>query len=1656
MENEKRFLKKINTLEEYMTYKDSTLESVHVVFLKDTKRVIYVNYANDYFTIEALEDGLTVSLSQNASEYRIDDGNWTTLPSGTTTPEINRGQKISFKMTNPTILSGYGMGRFTVNNAFNVSGNIMSLLYGDNFEGQTDLTGKDYAFAQLFYNCTTLKNAENLILPATTLAYSCYSNMFNGCTSLTTVPVLPATTLADNCYHSMFKGCKSLTEAPELPSTTLAYQCYYSMFNGCNSLTTAPELPATTLAYYCYSGMFEGCTNLTSAPVLPATTLTDGCYSNMFYNCTSLTETPQLPATTLTKWCYAGMFTDCTSLTTAPQLPATTLASYCYNSMFYGCTNLTTAPKLPATTLANYCYSKMFFDCTSLTTAPALPATTLAESCYRSMFDGCTNLTTAPALPATTLASYCYNSMFNGCTSLVEAPQLPATTLTDYCYSGMFWGCTSLTTAPELPATTLTNYCYQNMFIGCRNLNYIEMLATNVEATSCLSYWVNGVASSGTFVKAENIYLPTGSSGIPDGWTVNEDETIVDYSKVYFTIKSLEDGLTVKLSRNASEYRIDNGEWISLGANTATPEINRGHKISFKLYRATNNSSSIGTFTISKKCSVSGNIMSLLYGDNFEGQNNLTGMNNVFAYLFQDCTTIQNAKSLILPATTLASSCYSRMFRNCTSLITTPELPATTVMNNCYSYMFQGCTNLTTAPQLPATTLAGQCYSNMFNGCTNLTTAPDLPATTLASNCYSNMFAGCISLTTAPQLPATTLAGGCYLSMFYGCVSLTEAPDLPATTLAGSCYIYMFAGCISLTTAPQLPATTLAGGCYQDMFDGCTSLTSAPELPATTLADNCYQYMFQGCTSLTEAPVLPATKLATYCYGYMFDGCTSLTSAPELPATTLEGYCYYGMFQGCSSLTEAPALPATTLISACYGYMFKDCSKLNNITMLATNIKAEYALENWTKNVASKGTFTKAEYVVLPTGIHGVPSGWTVDEIDLIYDYSKEYFTIRALEDGLTASLSLNASEYRIDDGNWTALPSGTTTPEINRGQKISFKITNPTGSNIGMLIVNKAFNAEGNIMSLLYGDDFEGQTDLTGKNTTFGSLFYYRLTLQSAKNLILPAITLTNNCYYNMFSNCTSLTEAPELPATTLAYGCYEGMFYNCYSLREAPELPATTLANRCYYQMFRGCYGLTTAPELPATTLANSCYYGMFRACSKLEHIEMLATDISAGDCLYDWVYGVASEGTFVKNPDMASLPTATSSNSYKGIPDGWTVTDYIDYSKEYFAIEALEDGLTVQLSRNASEYRIDNGDWATLSSSHSTPSINSGQKISFKITNPTMYSDTGVAIFSVNKAFNVEGNIMSLLYGDNFEGQTDLTGKNYVFSYLFQMCTTLQSAKNLILPATTLADYCYHRMFQGCTNLTEAPQLPATTLANGCYAYMFGGSNALPDCSNIDFTSESVVASGGLKELFANTKVTDDDLKRILPKNNKGKYCLPCTILTEYCYEDMFYNCTSLTEAPELPSTMLADYCYHRMFYNCTSLTTAPSVLPATTLADSCCYYMFRGCTSLTSAPKLPATTLANGCYHMMFHGCTSLTTAPVLPAITLTRWCYRNMFYGCNKLNYIKMLATDISASNCLVNWVRGAASSGTFVKHKDMTTLPSGYNGIPTGWTVVNA
>lgn len=179
------------------------------------------------------------------------------------------------------------------------------------------------------------------------------------------------------------------------------------------------------------------------------------------------------------------------------------------------------------------------------------------------------------------------------------------------------------------------------------------------------------------------------------------------------------------------------------------------------------------------------------------------------------------------------------------------------------------------------------------------------------------------------------------------------------------------------------------------------------------------------------------------------------------------------------------------------------------------------------------------------------------------------------------------------------------------------------------------------------------------------------------------------------------------------------------------------------------------------------------------------------------------------------------------------------------------------------------------------------------------------------------------------------------------------------------------------------------------------------------------------------------------------------LPATTLGYRSYCRMFRNCYNLKYAPKQLSVMTftnQESC-ELMFENCYNLLSVPE-LPATTLGYGCYKSMFKNCTSLNTVPELPATTLDEMCYLSMFQGCTSLTKAPELPALTLTDYCYYGMFQGCSSLNYIKCLATDISANNSTRNWVYGVPRTGEFVKHPD-ATWSSGVNGIPGGWTIID-
>ena len=108
------------------------------------------------------------------------------------------------------------------------------------------------------------------------------------------------------------------------------------------------------------------------------------------------------------------------------------------------------------------------------------------------------------------------------------------------------------------------------------------------------------------------------------------------------------------------------------------------------------------------------------------------------------------------------------------------------------------------------------------------------------------------------------------------------------------------------------------------------------------------------------------------------------------------------------------------------------------------------------------------------------------------------------------------------------------------------------------------------------------------------------------------------------------NLESATTIEANNAFYGLFAGADKLVNNTERLLVLPATTLTEGCYDNMFSGCKGIEKAPELPAPKLEKGCYQEMFYDCAKLNHVKCLATDIKAENSTKDWLGKAGTEAT------------------------------------------------------------------------------------------------------------------------------------------------------------------------------------------------------------------------------------------------------------------------------------------------------------------------------------------------------------------------------------------------------------------------------------------
>ena len=800
------------------------------------------------------------------------------------------------------------------------------------------------------------------------------------------------------------------------------------------------------------------------------------------------------------------------------------------------------------------------------------------------------------------------------------------------------------------------------------------------------TYTVTAHYANGTTSNVTNLAVVTGSTIVPEtseqsrhsagtltltasysGFTASDSVDIYQsgaeapYSERYLTFDIISGGtIAWNVSGTGQEkviqYSLNGGAWNTITASTATTiTVEAGDKVRFKGTNQAYANSKENCSTFKGGTAVfnaEGNIMSLVYGDNFIGNSALTGSYN-FNSLFHT-TNIISAENLILPAYVATPHCYRGMFSFCSGMTVAPELPAMTLAESCYRFMFEQCKNLTTAPYLLAPVLAYDCYDNMFFSASKINYIKCLAKDISAQNSTSGWVNGVASRGTFVQYDGTPWDINSINGIPVNWTIVSEGIKKPVISCDGLN--------VTITCATQGVSIY-----YRLNETGAYTLYSA-SIPIT--ADTVVEAYAElsGETSITtketcvyddgiEEPVIYCdgefitiscdTGGATIYYRLEQTGTyTPYESAILISADTI-----------CESYSEIDGRQSEVVSANC---IYDDSLKEPTIECDGEHvyITAHPVAASIYYRLNREGTYSlyddpitiSADTIVEAYAEYSGETSLEVIQMCIynpIHDYSKDYLTLRVVTTGtipwtISGSTSAKTIEYSINDGAWTPITASTsTTISVVAGDVVRLKGTNTTyakdNNNFCGFYGGSAFyEIEGNIMSLLYGDNFSGMTTLPDSTYVFSSMFKMS-NATSAKNLVLPALTLTPHCYRALFSKASSLAEAPK-------------------------TLPATTLATNCYWYMFEEC-PIETAPEILAETLVALSCGQMFLKCNNLNYIKCLAVSgINASNALVSWTSGVAATGTFVKNDDAATGNTAATNrwaiNSTNGIPSGWTI--------------------------------------------------------------------------------------------------------------------------------------------------------------------------------------------------------------------------------------------------------------------------------------------------------------------------------------------------------------------------------------------------------------
>ncbi len=880
--------------------------------------------------------------------------------------------------------------------------------------------------------------------------------------------------------------------------------------------------------------------------------------------------------------------------------------------------------------------------------------------------------------------------------------------------------------------------------------------------------------------------------------------------------------------------------------------------------------------------------------------------------------------------------------------------------------------------------------------------------------CFYSLFANCTGLVEAPDLPSISnvfvLPKCMYASMFSGCTNLRNAPVLGGE-LGPFCYASMFKNCTSLKKTPQLPTNTLEVGCYAEMFSGCTSLDSMPRLLVEydywkpTLKDSCFYSMFAGCKNLKGSISMIVDSLPKYSCTGMFKGCENLESADLSKVNIAQEGCCKEMFSGCSKLVVSTDLSAVTRLGdSCFYAMFAGCKGMERAPELPKIPLAKYCYSHMFENCTGLAKMPDLLSDSLAEGCYESMFAGCTGLTECVW------LPVSKIAENCYAHMFENCSNLSRIEAHFTEWGAQTTNWVSDVASSGTFVCHKALDAEFGESRIPQGWNVVRLNMLKLTANEAGSAVGVSSwrrsaKNSDKFKLWYSvngtgLWTLMERDSLV----TLANEgdfLYVKSYNPEDNDSIQFKMEGSIAASGSVMSLIDGIGN--------TTDMGTYKFERLFSECVALTEAPELPAVRLSPSCFASMFLGCSNLVQApELPATELTPS--CYAEMFGGCG---LVQAPELPATKLAS-----------------FCYGKMFMYCERMLEApdLPATVMADSCYYQM------------FRHCISMAKMNAFPVTETAPYC----CYEMFNECWDLDWS-PKLLAKDLAE---------YCYYSMFVCCYKIQSAE---LCAETFGYRSCNLMFTGCTGLKKLKAYFSEWPKDLCWT---GGVAPVG----------VLVCSEGLSEIYgdfyipygwrmvhdenevpnyltftaneANSKVGI----KISKDDDQYRYALEYSV-------DAGQTWSPLTPGNPVTLSSVGDKVLVRG--NIVDTTSSLSRIEKLQFTMSGSIAASGSVTSLIDGIGRSKTVSLESCFAGLFENCVSLTQSPEVPGLSKHRdsqfqdGIYDDMFKGCSNLSKITVGFTEWPSCS---QWVKGVASTGTFICPKDLN-INFSYSRVPVGWSI---